>query len=474
MISSPRRVAVIGAGVSGLAAASELARLAEMGSEPLALSVFEASDHLGGKLLTADFSGARVDLGAESLLARGPEIETVLDRLRLGQRLLRPATTSAGIWNGMKMVAIPMDSVLGVPLYPWRPDVVRAVGWAGAVRASLEPLIGRGDPDPDGSLGAFLGRRLGKTVFRRLVDPLLGGVYAGPAEPLSSGAVAPNLVSAAEGGGSLLRGLRRAARSQPQRQGQTPFVSFEGGMDQLSVSLASMVPEGSIHLARTVTRLEAIERHRVRIHLQGSPPAEFEGVILALPAPAAASLLNSLSGDMGSLLRQLEYASVATVTLAYPDAALPRRLVGSGFLVARRPRRTVTACTFLDRKWPHLRQPGLTILRASVGSFGDEWVLALDDTTLVTSVHRELRKILGLSQLPTEVRVERWHGALPQYRAGHLSWRDRVAEAAAALPMPVELTGAAFGGVGIASCLQEGARSAGALWSRIVPSSGGC
>jgi oxygen-dependent protoporphyrinogen oxidase len=436
-----------------------------MGSASLSLSVFEASDRLGGKLLTADFAGARVDLGAESLLARGPDIEAVVEGLGLGQSLIRPATTSAGIWTGIKMVAIPKDSVLGVPLYPWRPDVVRAVGWAGAVRASLEPLLRRGEPDPDGSLGVFLGRRFGKTLFNRLVDPLLGGVYAGPAEPLSSGAVAPQLVAAAEGGGSLLRGLRRAAGSQPQRQGQTPFVSFEGGMDQLSASLARMVPEGSIRLARTVTRLEAIEGHQVRIHLHGEPPAEFDGMILALPAPAAASLINSLSSEMGSLLRQLEYASVATVTLAYPDSALSRPLVGSGFLVTRRPRRTVTACTFLDRKWPHLRRPGLTVLRASVGSFRDEWVLALDDTTLVTSIHRELRTILGLSQLPIEVRIERWHGALPQYRAGHLKWCDRVAEAVATLPMPLELTGAAFGGVGIAACLQEGAKSARSLWS---------
>ena len=467
MTSSPRRLAVIGAGVSGLAAAAELVRVAEMGSETLSLSVFEASDRPGGKLLTADFAGARVDLGAESLLARGPEIEAVIDRLGLRPSLIRPATTSAGIWNGMKMVAIPKDSVLGVPLFPWRPDVVRAVGWAGAVRASLEPLLGRGEPDPDGSLGAFLGRRVGKTLFGRLVDPLLGGVYAGPAQPLSSGAVAPQLVAAAEGGGSLLRGLRRAARSQPQRPGLTPFVSFESGLDQLSSGLAGVVPEGSIHLARTVTRLEAIESNRVRIHLQGAPAAEFEGVILALPAPAAASLLNSLSSEMGALLRQLEYASVATVTLAYPDSALSRPLVGSGFLVARRTRRTLTACTFLDRKWPHLRQPELTILRASVGSFGDEWVLALDDTTLVTSIHRELRTIVGLSQLPIEVRVERWHGALPQYRAGHLKWRERVAEAAARLPLPLEITGAAFGGVGVAACLQEGAKSARSLWSRL-------
>jgi oxygen-dependent protoporphyrinogen oxidase len=209
--------------------------------------------------------------------------------------------------------------------------------------------------------------------------------------------------------------------------------------------------------------------HRIRVESKGRSKAEFDGVVLALPAPAAAGLLSPISDRIGSVLRQLEYASVATVTLAYPDAALGRPLLGSGFLVTRRPRRTVTACTFMDRKWPNLRQPGLTILRTSVGSFGDEWALALDDATLVTSIHRELRTILGLSQLPVGARVQRWHGSLPQYRTGHLAWRSQVATAAAALPAPIELTGAAFGGIGIAACLREGATSARTLWERLQP-----
>jgi oxygen-dependent protoporphyrinogen oxidase len=215
-----------------------------------------------------------------------------------------------------------------------------------------------------------------------------------------------------------------------------------------------------------VERLELIDPGRVRVHPRGAATAEFDGVVLAVPAPAAALLIESVGPAMVPLLRQLEYGSVATVTLAYPDTAFPRPLIGSGFLVVRRPRRTLTACTFLDRKWPHLKRPGRTIVRASAGSFGEEWVLALDDTTLVTSVHRELRTILGLSELPVEVRVERWHGALPQYRSGHLSWKARVAEAAASLPAPIEFTGASYGGVGVAACLREGAQTANSLWSR--------
>jgi oxygen-dependent protoporphyrinogen oxidase len=246
-------------------------------------------------------------------------------------------------------------------------------------------------------------------------------------------------------------------------------VSFSGGLAKLVDGLVQALPPGTVGLSSSVVAIETPEPNRIRIQSQTRSVAEFEGVVLALPAPAAAGLLSPISDRLGPLLRRLEYASVATVTMAYPDADWTRRLLGSGFLVARRPRRTVTACTFMDRKWPNLRQPGLSILRASVGSFGDEWALALDDATLVTSVHRELRTILGISQLPVDARVQRWHGALPQYRAGHLGWRAEVAEAAALLTAAIELTGAAFGGVGIAACLREGAASARALWDRVQP-----
>jgi oxygen-dependent protoporphyrinogen oxidase len=464
-----RRLAVIGAGVSGLAAAGELVRLAQKSATPISLSVFEATDRAGGKILTTEVGGANIDLGSESLLARDPEVEKIITTLGLSSSLIRPATTSASIWNGRRMIAIPKDSVLGVPLYPWRVDAIRALGLIGAARASLEPWLHQPKPPSDGPLGEFVARRVGRAVLVRLLDPLLGGVYAGPARDLSTGAVAPQLLAAVEEGGSLLQGLRHARRPVASVPNPAPFVSFDGGLAKLVGGLLDALPHDAVRVGSPVVGIDAPEPDRIRIQSHGRSRAEFDGVVLALPAPAAAGLLSPISDHLGELLRQLEYASVATVTLAYPETAFARPLPGSGFLVARRPRRTVTACTFMDRKWPHLRQPGLTILRASVGSFGDEWALALDDATLVSSVHRELRAILGLSQLPVDARVQRWHGSLPQYRTGHLGWRTRVAEASAALPAAIELTGAAFAGIGIAACLRDGAKSARALWDRLPP-----
>jgi oxygen-dependent protoporphyrinogen oxidase len=196
-------------------------------------------------------------------------------------------------------------------------------------------------------------------------------------------------------------------------------------------------------------------------------PLMVDGVVLAVPAPAAAELLATIAPQMSSDLRRQEYSSVTVVTLAYPDSAFPQQLIGSGFLVPRYPRRVVTACTYLDRKWPHLRQDGLTLLRVSAGSLGEEWVLGLDDTTLVSSVHKSLRTMLGVTELPRLVKVQRWRPALPQYRAGQVAWRESMQRQANALPGPVVLTGAAYSGVGLAACLREGGTAGGRLWDAV-------
>ena len=261
-------------------------RLAQKSSSPLSLSVFEASERPGGKLLTADFVGAKVDLGSESMLARDPDAEAAIARLGLSPRLSRAATTSASIWNGRRLVAIPKDSVLGVPLYPWRLDAVRSLGLRGAARATVEPWLGHPQPSPDGPLGDFIARRVGRAVLTRLVDPLLGGVYAGPARDLSTGAVAPQLLAAAADGTSLLQGLRQVRNPVAGVASPSPFISFDGGLVRLVEGLLEALPRDAVRLGSSVVAIEILEPNRIRIQSQGRSLSEFEGLVLALPAPA--------------------------------------------------------------------------------------------------------------------------------------------------------------------------------------------
>ncbi|MHB8555568.1 MAG: protoporphyrinogen oxidase [Candidatus Dormibacteria bacterium] len=475
MSQQPRRVAVIGGGVSGLAASRAIARGAASAGAPVELILLEADDRLGGRVLTADFAGTKIDLGPESILARGTDTWKLLADLGIEAAVLRPGTTSAGIWNGRRLVPIPKGFPLSIPpqlTWRWRWDVIRAIGPLPALRASVEPWLKGQVPDPDQALGPFISARLGRAVFRRLVDPLMGGIYAGSAEQLSIGAVAPQLLQALRLDSSLLHGLRRMSSPPPPADGSPPttFITLEGGLTRLVEALAAALPAGTARLGTRVAELAAGPAGSCQLRFGEAPPLEVDGVVLALPAPRAAELLSGLAPGMSDQLCRQDYASVATVTLAYRDQAFPRPLTGSGLLVPRSPRRVVTACTFMDRKWPHLRQPGTTILRVSTGSLGEEWVLGLDDTTLVSSVHRSLRTMLGVTELPSSVRVQRWPQALAQYRAGHLAWAAQLQQQAGALPIKVVLTGASYQGVGLAACLRDGTEAGQRLWDRLAPS----
>ncbi|MHB1640593.1 MAG: protoporphyrinogen oxidase [Candidatus Dormibacteria bacterium] len=461
--------AIVGGGVSGLAAARALLALGDERGREVEVSLFEASSSVGGRIASDTIAGVAVDLGAESLLAREESVWDLLSSLGLDRQALVPGTTSASLWNGRRMVPIPLGSALGVPPKPWSFQVLRALGISGAVRASLEPWVGHAKPDPDGPLGPFLNQRFGTAVFARLVDPLVGGVYAGSAAQLSIGAVAPQLLRALELDPSLLRGLRRQAAPRPARSAPSrpTFVSFPDGLGSLVEALRKGLPAGAVHLDAPVLEvLPAPLSSGIRLRLDGRADVDCDGVVLAIPAPEAAELVAGTSRELGDELRRQEWASVATVSLVYPESAFSAPLLGSGFLVPRSLRRRVTACTFMDRKWPHLSRPGQVLLRASVGSAGDDSILTRDDTTVISSVHNDLRSMVGISALPTTAVVRRWQPALPQYRAGHLAWRERAAGLAAALPMPVVLAGASYQGVGVAACLQSATAAARELFDR--------
>ncbi|MDA8394994.1 MAG: protoporphyrinogen oxidase [Candidatus Dormibacteraeota bacterium] len=461
---TPLRLAVVGAGVSGLSAARELDRASREDRVPCRITVFEAEGRVGGRVLSAEVRGQRVDVGAESMLVRDPSTIEVLSALGLDGELVRPGTTSASIWSGRRLVPIPKGTSLGVPLHPLQPGVVRLLGPLGSLRAFLEPWLLGPTVTPDDPLGPFLEGRLGKAAVRRLVDPLLGGVYAGPAELLSVGAVAPHLLSALERDRSLLRGLRQQPAAPPGAV--TGFIALRSGLQTLAEKLAGGLDRSALRLQTPVRGAWPAPLGQMRVET-GQGSEEFDGLVLALPAPPAAELLQGLAPELARELRRQRYSNVATITLAYPESAISRRPPGSGFLVPRFPGRVVTACTFMDQKWPHLRQPGILLLRASAGGHGDDWPLEVDDATLVTSVHTHLRRHLGLRQVPLEARVQRWSPALPQYRAGHLAWRDSVEAQVAALPYPVVLAGAAYRGVGLEACLRDGVRAARALWQRL-------
>lgn len=424
-------VAVIGAGVSGLAAAHDLQ------SAGADVVVLEKSGRVGGALRTSPFAGVRVEEGADAFLVRVPWAAWLAEKA--GLDLVHPATGAALVYAGGQLHPLPAGTLLGVP------SSLRSlrgiVSPLGRLRASLDRVLPPSRLGEDPAVGALVRARLGRQVVDRLVDPLLGGVYAGSSDGLSVAMTVPALAHPRR---SL---LATAAAKRPEPSDAPLFASPAGGMEALPCAVAANLD------VRTNTTVRAVERtgHAWTV-VHGAAGREgrleADAVVLAVPASAAARLLAGHLPE--SALPSTAYASVAIVTLAYPAGT--ETPACSGVLVAPSAGTVAKAITFVGRKWGHPADAPV-IVRASVGRFGAESDLQRSDDDLATVVSQDIATVAGVRGPVTASRVSRWGGALPQYAPGHLG---RVEGTRAALPPGVVLAGAAYDGVGIPACIRSG------------------
>ncbi len=509
-------IAVVGAGIAGLAAAWELVTAPDRdASAPPIVHVLESGRRTGGKLRSAEFDGRTVDLAADAFLGRRPEATELVDELDASGQLVPVGASGASIWSRGRLRSMPDGLNLGVPTRWWplfRSGILSPAESLRVARDLVEPHRGLGAAMGDRSVGEIVGERLGRPVVERLVDPLIGGINAGGVDDLSAAAVMPVLIAVSHQSGSLMHRLGRvrpsastgAAPATPSEGPSPVFWSLTGS----TASLATLLTEAL--LARGVTirtdrRVDAIERRRPlgrgrpRWHLSlydsgagdraahrdpgrnGSgpdrtPALEVDGVVLAVPATEAAVLLAPHAPVAAGILSTIEYASVAVVTLSLPSGAVGAALTGTGFLVPRsssiddRPA-LMTGCTYLGRKWPHLARPGEELIRVSVGRFGDRRHQELDDDELLASVAGELSRVIGVSGSPTDSLVTRWDRAFPQYRVGHLIRVAQVEQEVAALE-GMAVAGAALRGVGIPACIGSGRSAARAVLDSVSGGSG--
>jgi oxygen-dependent protoporphyrinogen oxidase len=463
------KCAVVGGGIAGLSAAWELASAG--GAE---VTVYEPG-HLGGKLLTTAFLGRPVDEGPDSLITRVPEGTALCQELGLWEEMGAPEAKRAMLFARGKLRPFPDGLILGAParLLPLARSRILSVG--GMARASLDLVLPRSDFEGDTTVWALIASRFGPEVAERLVEPLLGSIHAGSTRKLSAAATAPQMLAAARANRSLLLGLGAMARTQVKagdaQSGAPPgplFVAPRAGMQALAERLVERLGEAGVTVVASAVSALRRDGRSVVVEPTGE---RYDGVVLATPAPVAATLLDQLLGaDAPAQLAGIRSASVGVVTLGFGDGPLevPRDL--SGVLVAPGGGSLMTACSFGSNKWPHWAAPGQLVIRASVGKDGDERWSALADEDLVGKLCEELGTILG-RPTPTPVaggwRVSRWPAALPQYEVGHL---ERVAAIRSTLsrqaPM-VALAGSSYGGVGVPACIGSGRRSATEILSAV-------
>lgn len=439
------RFAVVGGGIAGLAAALDLAAIGEV-------TLFEAADRLGGPINTIDFAGRRVDTGPDSFLARRPEMIDLATRLGFGDTLVAPAAGEAGVWSRGKVRTLPKGLVLGVPRSLRGLARSGIVSPAAVARAALDWVLPATEVGDDIAVGDLVRRRFGAAVQERLVDPLLGGIHAGRSERLSAAVAAPQLLTAARGNKSLMRSL-----PTPPPSNDPVFLTVPSGLGDVVAAAAKALTElgATIHLRQPVTEMRPDGAGARRWFVNGEA---FDGVVLATPAPVTARLLAAEVPDAAAALSSLEYASVVLALFAVPSSALAEPYELSGYLVPRPENRLTSAISWASAKWAHLRGNGTEIVRISTGRVDDRRHEDLDDTELVARLHEELVEATGLTaSAPSEVRVNRWPNALPQFKVDHLTKVAGAARAAAAhAPAPLGLAGGAYDGLGLPACVASG------------------
>jgi oxygen-dependent protoporphyrinogen oxidase len=439
------RVAVVGAGIGGLVAALDLR---EAGCDVV---VLEGADQVGGKLRVDDVGDLRVDVGAESMLARRPEAVDLA--ARVGAELTHPATTSAAIWTRGALRPLP-PTVMGVPADL---DALEASGiLAERPVPHAEPV-----PDDDVSVAAFLAPRVGREVVDRLVEPLLGGVYAGHADRLSLRAAAPQVLAL---GADPLAGA--AATRATTRTLATPvFAGVVGGVGTLP---QRVVEHGDLDV-RLRSTVRAVRVDGGVWTVSAGPVSaietyEVDAVVVATPAPATARLLAEVAPPAAFALAAVDYASMALVTFVLDG---PIDVEGSGFLVPPVDGTVVKGSTISSQKWAWLgeRAGDRTVVRASIGRAGDTAVLHRDDADVAALALADLTSAYGGLPPVLASHVQRWGGGLPQYDVGHLG-RVATVEAAVALVDGLEVCGAAYHGVGIPAVVASARAAAARLHAR--------
>jgi len=450
-------IAVVGGGIAGLAAAHQIAN-----NEQCDVTLFEQADIVGGRIRSSPFAGIDdIDEGADAFLSRVPDATRLAGEVGLAPSLVHPESVGAAVWFD-SLHPIPDGLLLGVPgkLLPMARTGL--LSWRGKARAALEPLLPRTSLDSD-SIGDFVRARFGNEVHERMVDALVGSIYATDTDRFSLAEV-PQLAALARSHRSMLLGARstRQAAGTATANAAPIFAAPRTGVAGLARATADAVIAGggtlqlghaiqSITHTRTRTAGAASAAGAGRYDVDGQ---RFDAVIVATPSIVAGKLLGAVAPEAARLLATAETSDVVMVTLHVGDDEWPDDLVGrSGYLVPKPVQRTVTAASFGTQKWAHWRPPGGgQILRVSLGRDGQP-VLQLTDDEIVERVIDDLALHLGTRFSPLEVRISRWPGAFAQYRPHHARWVDAVE---AALPAGIFVAGAGYRGIGVPACIRQG------------------
>lgn len=464
-----RNVAVLGGGISGLAAAHRLAELAPS----VRVALFEAGDRLGGVVRSVHKDGYLIECASDMFITREPWGVDLCRRVGFESQLIetnRDHRRALVVFRG-RLYPVPDGFTLMTPLRAWPVATTPLLSLQGKIRLACEWFVPPRKEESDESLASFARRRMGREAYERLIQPLISSIYTADPEKLSMQAAMPQFFALERKYGSLARGMRHLSLKRAAAEGSGAryglFVGARRGLAGLVEAIAARLPEGCVRLNSAV--------HRVAPHPAGGWEVSsihgaeaFDAVILAVPAHRAAQLLGPIDESLAADLRAIPHAGTAIVAAGYHRSQVEHPLDGFGAVIPLVEKRRVLSISFSSNKFPGRAPQGCVLFRVFVGGACQPELLDLADEPLKRLVQEELGELLGARGQPQLCEVFRWPNAMPQYHVGHLDRVRRIEARAAALPR-LALAGNAFRGVGLPFCIRSGEQAAEIVLGRLSP-----
>lgn len=459
------KVAIVGGGIAGLATAYYLQR---EGGGAVEYKLIESSSSFGGKIASSHERGFVVEGGPDSFITQKPAATELCRGLGLGNHLIgtNDAARKIFVWSRGKLRPMPEGVMLIIPtkVTPFLRSSL--ISWPGKLRMGLDAVIPARRGDGDETLAHFVRRRLGAEALDKIAEPMIAGIYVADAETLSLKSTFPRFLDMERQHGSLLRGMMRQRRAATPSNGHSPnghsgttmFMTLRDGLQELTERLVAELNPESLLLSRRVVGMKR-GGDKYALRLDDGSEVGADAIVLAAPAYVAADLVSKIDPILASGLDRIRYVSTATVSLGFRRADVAHSMEGFGFVVPRSERRKIIACSWSSTKFNHRAPAGHVLIRVFVGGAHAEHLAEQEEDAIIEMARGELREMMGIHATPVLTQVYRWHKANPQYELGH---QDRVAEIdrRAAEHPGLHLAGAAYHGVGIPDCIEDGKRVA--------------